>query len=434
MRRLALCLLVLSLGATAQPPVPRRVTFHLRPQNATVWMLDESGDYNYLGQADQAISLDLHGRSSQFRFQAEGWKTSHKVIENGVLRDYDQWPENGQPFLLEPESRWVLIGYLLRPWRWALAVVGVLGIAGLGRWRRRAQRMGKLESLAIKSSSEGDLVGARLGNYRLTDRLGRGGMATVYRAIPDGSLSEEQAVAIKLIETDEADRDEGLDRFRREVRAYQSLNHPNIVRLIEWVDDQEPYYIVMELLEGGTLEKMVREGAPPAKAVAVLDEVMRGVAHAHYEGIIHRDLKPGNVMFTAKGKPKVMDFGLARGHFLKTVTVTGTVLGTPAYMAPEQIQGLPPSPSMDQYALGIVAYQLLAGRLPFDGDDMMGVVTAHLVSQPPPLRQFKPELPASLEAVVLKMLAKDPSDRFAGVEDARQALLAAARDLPREQA
>ncbi|MGE0491490.1 MAG: serine/threonine-protein kinase [Vulcanimicrobiota bacterium] len=434
MTRLIPLLLALSLVAAAQPPVSRRVSFNLRPENATVWMLDESGDYNYVGKAGQAISLDLHGRSSQFRFQAEGWKTSSKVVENGVLRDYDQWPENGQPFLLEPDSRAVLLAYYLRPWRWALGLMAGLALVGLNHWRRRGARMAKLESLTIKGATEGDLVGGRLGRYRLTDRLGRGGMATVYRAIPDGSLNEDEAVAIKLIEADEADRDEGLDRFRREVRAYQSLDHPNIVRLIEWVDSEEPYYIVMELLEGGTLEKMVREGVSPGRAVAVLDEVMRGVAHAHHEGIVHRDLKPGNVMFTAGGHAKVMDFGLARGHFLKTVTVTGTVLGTPAYMAPEQIQGLPPSPSMDQYALGIVAYQLLTGRLPFDSDDMMGVVTAHLVSEPPPLRQFKPTLPETLEAVVLKMLVKDPAERFAGVEEARQALLAAARQLPREQA
>ncbi|MCA9794778.1 MAG: serine/threonine protein kinase, partial [Candidatus Eremiobacteraeota bacterium] len=179
-------------------------------------------------------------------------------------------------------------------------------------------------------------------------------------------------------------------------------------------------------VRGQTLGDMLEQDRPaPEQARKVLSDLFGAMVYAHSRGVIHRDLKPDNIMLTEKGLLKVMDFGLAKEEDSEKLTQTGTALGTPAYMAPEQIQGDDLDPRTDQYSLGIIAYEVLAGRLPFDASDVMQLLFAQMTATPPPPSQFNPTLPDEVDAALLKMLAKTAEERFATTEEATHALMVA---------
>jgi serine/threonine protein kinase len=250
---------------------------------------------------------------------------------------------------------------------------------------------------------QNDLIAGR---YRLEELLGRGGMSEVWAAT-DTEL--ERRVALKLL-TPNADN----ARFEREARAVASLGHPNITQLYDYGEENGRPYIVLEYLPGGTLEEHLRPGEPlPDDDVRqIAAEVASGLAHAHSRGVVHRDLKPANVLFDQEGRAKLADFGIARmvaGD--GTFTEAGTVLGTAAYISPEQAAGEPATAASDVYSFGVMLYRMLTGRLPFESNDPMELVTLHRDSTPPPLTQFRPDAPALLESTTTAALAKDPGDR-----------------------
>ncbi|HEY3541278.1 MAG TPA: serine/threonine-protein kinase [Gaiellaceae bacterium] len=246
------------------------------------------------------------------------------------------------------------------------------------------------------------------GRYVLEDLLGRGGMSEVYCA-HDQELGRR--VALKLLAPD-ADR----ARFEREARAVASLAHPNVMQLYDYGEDGGRPYMVLEYVPGGTLEERLAaangEPLPDAETAAIAAGVASGLAHAHARGVVHRDLKPANVLFDDEGRPKLADFGIARMAAGEgTLTEAGTVLGTAAYISPEQASGAPASAASDVYSFGVILYRMLTGRLPFESADPMELVMMNRDLPPPPVTTFRSDAPGRLEAAAAAALEKDPADR-----------------------
>jgi len=249
------------------------------------------------------------------------------------------------------------------------------------------------------------------GRYRLAEVIGRGGMGTVYRAV---DLVLGRAVAVKLLPGLLADQDPtSVARFEREARAAAALNHPAVVAVYDTGADETGRFIVMELVEGRSLEAILRDQAQldPDRAASVAARVADALAAAHAAGIVHRDIKPANVMVAEDGSVKVLDFGIARTRDTTTLTQNAAVLGTAAYMAPEQALGKPADERSDIYSLGCVLYALLAGHPPFTGDGAAAVLHQHANIAPDPLRAQNSRVSPALETLVMEMLAKSPSER-----------------------
>jgi serine/threonine protein kinase len=271
-----------------------------------------------------------------------------------------------------------------------------------------------------------ELIGRTLGQYRVIEKIGRGGMATVYKAYQPAL---ERYVAVKVMhEQLAAGDDQFFKRFQREARAVAALRHPNIVQVFDFgVEDDVPY-MVMEYLEGVTLKRELQaltaqgETMSPGEAGRIFQAIAAAVAHAHAQGMAHRDLKPANVMLTTKGEVVLTDFGIARIVGGTQYTATGAILGTPAYMSPEQGQGQGGDERSDVYALGVMLYEMVTGRVPFDADTPLAVIYKH-ISDPLPLpRHLNPSLPEGVEQVILRALAKRPEDRYQHVADMAHAL------------
>jgi eukaryotic-like serine/threonine-protein kinase len=243
------------------------------------------------------------------------------------------------------------------------------------------------------------------GRYRLVSLLGRGGMSEVWSA-EDRELGRR--VAIKLLAPN-AD----TQRFEREARAVASLAHPNVTQVYDYGEDGRPY-MVLEYVPGGTLEDRLSSGMPlpDDEAFATAAGIAAGLAHAHARGVVHRDLKPANVLYDEEGRPKLADFGIARlAAGEGTFTEAGTVLGTAAYISPEQATGVGATPASDVYSFGVILYRMLTGRLPFEADDPMELVVQHRDAAPPPISSIRPDAPGRLESTATAALTKNPADR-----------------------
>ncbi len=269
------------------------------------------------------------------------------------------------------------------------------------------------------------------GRYRLHRELARGGMAAVWEA-EDKVLTRR--VAIKVLHPHLAGDDGFRTRFRREAVAAAKLAHPHIVTTYDTGRDGDFAYIVMELVEGTTLARLLKsEGPlPVAKAVDVAVQVADALACAHAHGVVHRDVKPANILLREDGHVKVADFGIAKAGNGDDLTRTGVVMGTAKYLSPEQVSGNPADAGSDIYALGIVLYEMLAGAPPFVGDTELSTAVARLTAAPGSLRDRRPDIPRSLEAVVLRSLARDPAARFRSAEEMRTSLLAVDSDNDEE--
>ena len=243
------------------------------------------------------------------------------------------------------------------------------------------------------------------GRYRLEQQLGAGSMAEVWLAI-DTQLG--RPVALKLLRAD-ADP----IRFEREARAVASLSHPNICRLYDYGSEGGRPFMVFEHLPGGTLEERLGDGGPlpDAETGTIAAEVAAGLAHAHEHELIHRDLKPANILFDEEGRAKVSDFGIARMSGLDTLTEAGTLIGTAAYMSPEQASGEPATPASDVYSFGVILYRTLTGRLPFETQSPVDLLRRQLYETPLAIHELRPDAPTKLAAVAEQSMAKTPADR-----------------------
>jgi serine/threonine-protein kinase len=255
----------------------------------------------------------------------------------------------------------------------------------------------------------GTLIGGR---YRVIAPLGEGGMATIWRAV-DEQLDRE--VALKILRPQFGSDVGFAARFKAEARSAAALNHPNIVPVYDYGTDGETQFIVMQLVDGLDLASRLRETGPldPMEAARIAGEIASALAVAHRRGIVHRDVKPGNIIITDDGEVKVADFGIARAMSEASMTVTGTTLGSVHYFSPEQARGDEVTGASDVYSLGIVLYEMLSGRRPFEGDSAAGVALKRLTDDPAPPSSWGRAMPRGLEAIVMRALERDPSDRYA---------------------
>ena len=267
------------------------------------------------------------------------------------------------------------------------------------------------------------MIGTTVGKYRILGRLGRGGMGTVYKGL-DETLDRE--VAIKVLNPDVTDA-ELLKRFRAEAVSLARLNHPGIATIYELHRHGDDLLMVMEFVRGATLQSLSERLGPldPPQAAQLCVQVLDALSHAHRAGIVHRDLKPANVMVTDEGAVKIMDFGIARVLGGEQFTHAGYMMGTPAYMAPEQVLGQEIDGRADLYSVGVLFYRLLSRELPFQADTAIAMAQKQVADAPTPLGTFRPNLPPWCETIIARALAKAPSDRFQTAEAFRAAILAA---------
>lgn len=247
--------------------------------------------------------------------------------------------------------------------------------------------------------------------FQIESLIARGGMATVFKGT---DLTLGRTVAIKILSEELAEDPSFVARFRLEAQAAASLTHPNIVAVYDTGSDRDTHYIVMEYLEGRTLHQILNEDGtvPPEQVARIGAEVAEALAEAHDKGIVHRDVKPGNIMISRNGNAKVMDFGIAKAATAGNLTQVGSILGTVAYLSPEQARGEPVDGRSDIYSLGALLYQMLTGGLPLKGDTYVEMVHKLNNQDPPRPSETNPAIPRKLDAVIMRTLAKEPGDRY----------------------
>lgn len=305
-------------------------------------------------------------------------------------------------------------------------IPGVLGAllltVGL-QYKLNADRAKNLEIIKAQADPSDPFLMKELDGFILTEPLGAGSNSKVYLGVPAETLSRSAGVACKILNEEAHKGKDTLARYGREIRIAHKLDHPGIVKMYSWGEQSNLLFIIMECVEGGTLsEKIVEGGLPLSEAYSYFGQLATALQHAHDQEIVHRDIKPANVLMS-DGLCKISDFGLGRAlQDDVSLTKEGTVLGTPAYIAPEQIQGKKPTSACDQYALGVLFYELLTGERPFLSNDSVALLMMQLQEVPADPRTKRPEIPEQVSAVVMRMLEKEPKKRFQSVEKALQAL------------
>src|SRR5262245_6575499 len=272
------------------------------------------------------------------------------------------------------------------------------------------------------------MVGQNIGKYRVLDRIGRGGMGTVYQAM-DETLHRE--VAIKVLNA-ELNDPEVAKRFRAEAITVARLSHPGIATIYELFQHEGQWLMVMEFVRGETLERMVERLGylSPQRTAELCMQALAALAHAHSMGVVHRDLKPANMMITETGAVKIMDFGIARVAGTEHLTNAGFMMGTPAYMSPEQVRGEEIDARADLYSMGVVFYRLTTGKLPFKGDPPFAMAQSQVNDPPTPAGMVRADLPPWVEPIIVRALSKKPEERFQSAAEFHEAFARCLAGLP----
>lgn len=422
-RTLLLLILLLSTGSLAQNEGSVKVTIQSDPPGAKVIFFNEE-----LGRTGTPFhfprgKLSSRGTSVDFEVRKENYESHHVAIPLGEFSQSDLvYPDD--PIQLTPLN--FLVPILERPLPYVFGLVASLGVLGIVlRLRHQKSQAEKREQdlrILKEKTEDHDLLMSVFGNYRLLEPLGEGGLAKVFRGVPNDTLDHSKSVAVKLLHEELCDQQDHRERFIREGQVSKDLVHSNIVRLFELNQENDRVFLVLELLKGKTLRERFENGPVDVEeARSILDGIFAGLEYAHKKGIVHRDLTPGNIMLCDDGGIKLMDFGLARRRQVdKTVTVTGVIQGTPGYMAPEQLQEKVDVRS-DQYSIGIVIYEMLSGARPFADKDIMQLLLATVTNTIPPLQEVEPSVPRPISDFVARLLEKKPDDRYTSMTEARDA-------------
>ena len=255
------------------------------------------------------------------------------------------------------------------------------------------------------------MIGKNLGNYKIVEQLGEGGMGVVYKA---KQLSLSRDVAVKVLPAHLTREKAFVQRFFNEARAIAALNHPNIVQIFDVGKEGENYYYTMELVEGVSLEEIVRkrEPMPIKRAVSIITSVAKALAYTHRRSIVHRDIKPANIMIDKAGRVKLADFGLALKEDSARLTVEGGIIGTPEFLSPEQASGKTATSLSDIYSLGVVFYEMVTGSSPFEAETALAIIEKIKTETPAPPRSINPDLPPEIEEIILRMMAREPGQRY----------------------
>jgi hypothetical protein len=408
----------------------RQLLFRTEPGDAGIFIQYHSspGRWTLLGRSGRPIELDLSRFATRddysFRINLRHYQDLEVRIPasdmirgagSPIERRYTLQPIVPliSPLRLFAERNPLLAIIITVP---SIIVLWLLGSALFTRYRslaRDLEKMHRWEARAASISRTGSMIRKKIGGYVIVSSLGEGGTSMVYRAVPESTLDDRESVAIKILKPDVSEDPEFVERFRREVRITCELIHPHILNVLDFGEQEGVLYLVTEIIEGGTLRaRLTGSPLPVEEFKKIFMPILDGVAFAHRKGIVHRDLKPDNIMITGTGVVKVMDFGIAKARRYSNITQTGTAIGTPEYMAPEQLKSMGKDDRIDQYALGIMAYEMLTGSLPFTDRNPMTVMLRHVSEAPRPPRELNPEIPAAVEAIVLRMLEKDRNRRF----------------------
>jgi serine/threonine-protein kinase len=411
--------------AASAMPLPRRhvtVAFHSSPPGALVYQRNQ-----YLGTTDAPITLDLSSMVDDrahrylevvpFHFRMEHFEDTELALQPLAL-------ERGTPVAVRLRGPlWAFAQAWARRHMGVLCLLLVLlGVA------LAASRLLRRTSDAVGGDTQWDaLVGTVVGNYRLSGRLGHGASA-VFRALPQDAQQERDAVAIKLLSVETLD-DAERQALNDDIARWSEFSHPGIVELLDW-GEHEPYaFVVMEWVSGFSLRAMLRQsGGHPmtlSHAVRLLRPLYVALEAAHAHDLVHRNVKPENIMVLPGERIKLLEFGLARQQITR-VTRSGTIVGSFAYLAPELLEGHPPTAAADQYALGVVTYEMLAGAPPFTDAASAVLMREHLERSAQPLAALRTDLPSELCDAVMRMLALAPGDRFGSVNEAWKAFERAA--------
>lgn len=356
-----------------------------------------TADGEQIGMSDKAFALVVPDQGLELVLKADGYQDKKLRFSADELHQNKRFPENGNYAMTRVGVQKL----------WWLGGLTTLLIGGLIFWKNRP------------STNEDTPCQPEL---EFGDLLGEGNMARVYDSKTPGPNGEE--LAIKVLRPDVASDQVSLQRFLRESEVGLSLEHPNLVKhYSSGTSSTGQPYLVLEKLDGNDLKTILEQQAKPE--ISLIREVILSVASAlsylHERHIVHRDLKPANIFMTQEGVVKLVDLGIAKGADLAALTQTGMTVGTPFYMAPEQSSG-EASALSDQYSLGVLAFEMLTGQLPFQGDDAIEIVSKHLGTTPPSLRALNPNVSALQEDVVLRMLSKEPNSRFPTIGLAKEAL------------
>lgn len=266
------------------------------------------------------------------------------------------------------------------------------------------------------------MIGSVVGNYKIIDKIGEGGMGAVFKGV---DLMLEREVAIKMLRPELAQQPSVVERFRTEAVTLAKLNHPYVATLHSFFRQGDDFFMVMEFVRGETLDSMIRQhGAMPCeRAVEMFSMALEGIDHAHKMGIVHRDIKPANMMLTETGTIKVMDFGIARVLGTDRLTRAGHLIGTAEYMSPEQVRGEETDARSDIYSLGILLYEMLTGRVPFNNSSEYELMRSQIEDAPTPPRTFAPHIPLAIEQAIMRSLAKKREARYQSASEFRESLL-----------
>jgi hypothetical protein len=432
--------LCLTLTAVAEPPPFLKVQVNVQPRGARFLCgisLEKSNTPGRLkvkhqqlpasGDIELRLGQDYSAYSQQIAVGVDAPGYAPYVTNVSLERLVAGQP--GPVALFESPVRLKPVSLAARmresPWIPALAALMLaIGVGtGLRFWRRRGERRAqlrreqRLDKLGLKREG---LVGTVVDGLQILDEIGAGGMGTVFRVEPVDKPG--QFLALKVLDQGTGDP-RFVERFHREVTVTARLSHPRLILLYRAVEADGLLGLLMELVQGHTLRREVRQGGQPMdKVLEWIGGMAEGLFYAHQQGVVHRDLKPDNVMVTPQGKIKLMDFGIARHASGAKLSETRSITGTVDYMAPEQIEGGPVTPALDQYAVGIMVYELLTGQVPYRAESPFDTFRLHLQAPVPDVLQLRPDLPPGVGVVLQRMLAKKPEDRFGDMERAMRTL------------